>query len=613
MSGKKIQWILFTLYMAIFGSYVGLELDTFIGDLPFFRTHTLIVFLNLLVIPLLPVAIFAFRPPEKSTHHRRTTRMVNLFIAGATSIFFHFAVFLALYKSVRKTDFDFYFFWYNIADTIPAMWILFAPWFPVALLSIVLFGYFQKHACAPVTLRCRKSPFTAGLILSGLLIAGVVSQIATLHSLRGSAAGFIYASFISDRQLRNDYRDLYDHHISLLREDSPEITDRFDPAAFGEVVIAVKMESLNGFLTGHAITPQLMRAAKDGVLFPEFYSNAIQSLRGYECILCGVPPGAERALVDNYPADELSTMPCLPRTFSDLGYQSIYFFGGSRNPRIVRFAESIGFDRVLADEIMHPEDTKYPWGYREDIFYLRAFDYLQEHYRDEKLFVFFDTGATNHTPFEVLDDSLLDTIPYPRPSNFMERISNTTFVQDEYFGRLYDMYRKYYAHRGSLIAVSDHSWPISIHEDNIYNERGAWEENFMISLLFVPPDPAASNYDLGATVELRFSQMDIYPTVLDLLGLRLEHLLGESFAPWLLRIPAGERPETIGDKLSIQPYGGGFISVVRYPEKYLFDILGGTVEIYDLEQDPLEQSPSVRPFDEYLPMIHAFFHRDIKS
>ena len=163
----------------------------------------------------------------------------------------------------------------------------------------------------------------------------------------------------------------------------------------------------------------------------------------------------------------------------------------------MRLFESIGFEKILAGDIVQPDDVMYDWGYREDSFFTRVDEYLQKHYAREKLFIFITASATNHTPFKVRDNRLLDKIPYPDPKTFGERISNTTFAQDAYFGHLYDIYTKRYAQRGSLIALSDHSWPIEQHKHNIYNERGAFEENFLAAMLFVPPVPMRKNFAVG--------------------------------------------------------------------------------------------------------------------
>jgi hypothetical protein len=603
--GQRLRkWGIPLLYLAIFGSYCGLEIDSFIGDLPFFQIRTLLIFVNALFVLLIPILLYLF---VSSIQRLWTNRPIRIATLALTSVYFHFAAFIAIYKSVRKMDFDFYLIWYNIADTLPTLWKLFAPWFPIVAISITVYALFQKQAYAPLADLVRKSPRKAGSILAGILVLSGLCQVLTLNSIRGSASGFIYSSFLSDRRLRNDYREFYQKNIAELQADKPITGKEFDPSVLGDFVFVVKQESLNGLLTGPKVTPQLMRAAEDGIMFPKLYGNSVQSLRGYECILCGAPPSAARDLVDDYPPEEIKKLSCLPKLFKELGYRTLYFFGGSRNPRIVQFARSAGFERVLADEIMQPEDTRFDWGYREDIFYTRVDQFLQKHYRNEKLFVFIDTGATNHTPFKVLDKALLNRIPFPDPHKFEENLSNTTFVQDAYFGSFYDLFKKRYAPRGSLIAVSDHAWPIPIHKYNIYNERGAYEENFLASLLFVPPSEGRIHFNKGTTVTQRYSQMDLLPTILDLLGMEEKSLLGESFAPWLLATPNGKRLGPMKAKISIQPYGGGYISIVRYPEKYLFDVLGSNVHGFDLEKDPEEKFPTARSIEESMPLIREFF------
>ena len=603
---EKISSALLILYLAILGSYWGLEIDSFVGDLPFFHLHTLLLFINIFFIPLLPLLFYVCMASIPRLWHKRIAH-----IAAFTLSTFYLLViiFLSLYKSVRRIDFDFYFLWYNREDVLPVIWKIFAPWIPVIIILAAVLLFVQKNASAYATQWFRRSSVTAWKITTALLACSILCQAVSLRTVRGSVSGFIYANFISDRKIRDDYHELYTKHIAALGKDLPQPTARFNPSALGDVIFIVKQESLNGLLTGPEITPQLLRAASDGALIPQLYGNSIQSLRGYECILCGVPPSAVEALADNYSEKELSDLNCLPKLFRNLGYHTLYFFGGSRNPRIVHFAESIGFEKVLADEITLPDDIKFAWGYREDVFYSRVHQYLETHYTGQKLFVFIDTGATNHTPFKVLDATLRDKVPFLHPKNFTENISNTTFAQDAYFGLLYDLFKQDYGERGTLIAVGDHAWPISAHKDNIYNERGSYEENFLTSLIYIPPATQDTEFDIGAIIPSRFSQMDIMPTILDLLGMERPSLLGESFAPWLLKTSDGEKPDLETTNLSIQPYGGGFISVVQYPRKYLFDVLGGNVNIYDLAQDPDEHSPTVHRSNDYLHIIHDYFQK----
>jgi len=604
---NKFKWCAFTLYMAIAGSYCGLEIDTYVEDLPFFQPYTLLLFINVLFVMLLPALVYA-AVSRIPVFRKKRALLIPVLILN--SLYLHLVILLAIYKSERNSDFDFFFFWNNISVALSVLWRLYAPWLFLLVFLIILVAFFQIPAFSPILNGLRKSSVKGWSVFILLVASSICCQVLTLGSIRGSAAGFVYTNFLSDRTLCNDYRELYRDHIASLRSADMDITGTEDPSILGDIVFFVQQESLDSLLVSPEITPRILEASHDGILFREFYGNSIQSLRGYECILCGVPSSTERALVEDYPIEALDELNCLPKIFKALGYRPILFYSGNPNPRVTDFFKYIGFEETHADDIMQPGDVQYDWGFREDIFFTRVDEYLQKHHLNEKLFVFITASASNHTPFGVLDNALQDKVPYPEPEKFQESLSNTTFVQDTYFGHLYDIYRRHYAERSTLIAVSDHAWPIPRHKHNIYNERGAYEENFLITQLFVPPLSRRKDYAVGTTVPYRFSQMDIYPTLLDLIGLKQDRMLGESYASWLLSSGETMRRKPQKTKLSLQPYGGGFVSVVEYPRKYLFDLLGKNVKIYDLEKDPEERSPEKRDPNGYLHLIEEFFHNE---
>jgi hypothetical protein len=600
---KKTHWFLFILYLAIWGSYCGLEVNTFVEDLPFFHATTFLIFLNALFVLLVPLLLYSISVLIRPLSSRRTVRTGVLIF---NSIYFHLAILFSIYKADRHVDFDFYFFWYNLSVALSVLWKLFAPWLFALAITITIFIFIQKAAFSPAIEILKKSR-KAWIFILVLTISSIVCQLATIRIVRSSAAGFLYTNFLANRYLKNEYRELYNKYITDLQSKKPKAGEHVDPSILGDTIILVQQESLNDLLVSPRVTPQMINASRDGLLFRKLYGNSIQSERGYECILCGVPPSTEGDLVRDYSDEAIKKLPCLPRVFKDLGYRPLLFYSGNPNPRVTHLFEVIGFENILADEIMKPGDVQYAWGYREDIFFTRVDEYLQKHYKNEKLFIFITASASNHTPFKVLDKSLLNRVPFPQATEFEEHLSNTTFVQDVYLGFLYDIFKKHYSHRGSFFAVSDHSWPIPIHKHNIYNERGAFEENFLISMLFVPPDFRKSEFTTGATLSERFSQMDIAPTIMDLVGLKQDFMLGESFAPWILASRTPERSKPRKTKISVQPYGGGYISAIQYPEKYLFDVLGSNVKVYDLNKDPHEQAPEIRDAAQYMHLLRDFF------
>ena len=605
---RKLSSVLFILYLAIWGSYCGLEINTFVEDLPFFQVTTLLLFINVVLILLIPPLLYWLCIQVPQRWKKNLMPAVLIF----NSIYVHLAILLAIYKAGRHMDFDFNYFWYNLSVAWSVLWKLFAPWLVVIFLSLTAFVFLQSLIFDPavrILNKCANISWRSRLALGLVIAACALCQFFTITTVRGSAAGFLYAGFFSDYLLRNEYRGLYVNHLRELQANGIRGAENGDASRLGDMIIMVQQESLNGLLVGPDVTPQLLRAAKNGILFSEFYGNSIQSQRGYECILCGVPPHIGGQLIEEFPFEDVEKIGCLPRQFKAMGYQPIAFYGGDPNPRTTRLFEAMGFERIIADDIMQPGDVMYEWGYREDIWFTRVHDYIMNNFMTGKFFIFITASATNHTPFKVLDKRFHDKVPYVNPKKFEENLSNTTYVQDAYFGLLYDLYRENYSDRATMIAISDHSWPIPIHKHNIYNERGAFEENFRIAMLIIPPS-TSGEFAVGTTVAQRFSQMDILPTFLELSDIRQDYWLGESFTPWLLVNPDRARTAPQKLKVSIQPYGGGFIAVHRYPQKYLFDLLGKDVKIYDLLNDPGETSPAIYATEQYISLIHEFFRND---
>ncbi|MDR0843573.1 MAG: hypothetical protein LBP68_09175, partial [Acidobacteriota bacterium] len=136
---RKLSWVLFVLYLAVWGSYCGLELDSFVEDLPFFQTSTLLLFINVVFILLIPPLLYGLCARAQFFGKRYLLPTVLV----ANSIYVHLAILLAIYRSDRNMDFDFNYFWYNLSVAWSVLWKLFAPWLVAIALSLVVFIFLQ--------------------------------------------------------------------------------------------------------------------------------------------------------------------------------------------------------------------------------------------------------------------------------------------------------------------------------------------------------------------------------------------------------------------------------------------------------------------------------------
>jgi hypothetical protein len=127
----------------------------------------------------------------------------------------------------------------------------------------------------------------------------------------------------------------------------------------------------------------------------------------------------------------------------------------------------------------------------EDIFYRRVFEYLEK-FRNEKVFVYIVAGSANHYPFfdseiEKMFISLKAQLPFQAPRTFRERMANTTYIQDHFFGEMYRQLLSYrFGDTSQMFVLGDHSWPTEVHQGNDHNLKGAFQENFVTTrLLFL--------------------------------------------------------------------------------------------------------------------------------
>ena len=171
-------------------------------------------------------------------------------------------------------------------------------------------------------------------------------------------------------------------------------------------------------------------------------------------------------------------------------------------------------------------------------------------------------------------------------------MANTTYLQDYFFGKMYEeLFAPEYAKNSHMLALGDHSWPTEIHKGNNYNLNAAFQENFVTSMAVIPAESAAGHdrYRIRTEVSSLRSYLDIVPTVMEMYRLRQNNYYGKSFFK-----DFGGDGSSVGDKrcvVSVQPFSGGYIAVVNYPIKHIFDLRKGIVTVYNLAEDPTEMNP----------------------
>ena len=157
-----------------------------------------------------------------------------------------------------------------------------------------------------------------------------------------------------------------------------------------------------------------------------------------------------------------------------------------------------------------------------------------------------------------------------------ENFANAIRVVDNYLKTFFEeLKNRDYLKNSIVVLTGDHSFPNGEH-DIYHNETGFFEEFFRVPLLILP-----GNYHKPLRVkEKSYSQVDIAPTLLDLINIQTSHSFQGS------SILSGKKTF----QFLVQPYSGTFLGVVDYPFKYVFHEKTGKEFLFNLKNDPQEKS-----------------------
>lgn len=535
-------------------------------------------------------------------------RWVLYFFAFLATTYHLFNTFLQFYFLNRRFSFDLSLFFLNKDIALKTVWLAYSNQLSVFLIFIALHILYFVEAVVFISyfrrkLVSTKDKSTALIITLMITCVGVFIinyKKSEMYTVVSPIAG-------SDNEAKKIY--IKNHALQLKKLDSLVPVSSGQTA--NENIIVLQLESLNSDLLDQKTTPNLTKIANDGVYMPKMQSSSVNSLRALESILCGLIPSL--SLDISKLGVNLYDLNCLPKILSKNDYKTFYFMSADVLNDTKPFVTKVGFDETHFEDIMKPNDKKLNWGYRDDIFLQRVFEYLEK-YKGEKLFVFIDLSS-NHFPFWDLSKQELpefnSKIPYLNPKTFKEKLQNTTFIQDTFIGEFYEKYKKEYANNTALIVFGDHSWPYGIHNNNNYNENNIWQENLVTPFIYIPVKTKVRQYAVGGKINKIYSQYDVPSTILDTLEI-FDSFNKQSFFNELIK--PSETNINNACIISTQPYSGGYISLLKYPEKYIFNLRKQVVDTYDLNKDPNELSPKENNITQnYLNILEGCLRENIQT
>ncbi|MEI6288430.1 MAG: sulfatase-like hydrolase/transferase [bacterium] len=321
-------------------------------------------------------------------------------------------------------------------------------------------------------------------------------------------------------------------------------------------IIILQLESFSDKMVNSTTTPNFWNFAKENVYFPKFISNNVQTILAQENILCSVPGSFRSKLSDD---DSEKKLFCLPAILKNAGYRTLFFQDLELSfADTGKFMSGSGFDEVHGPEIAKAGDPKLLWGYQEDIFYKRVFDFIaNNNSTNTRNFIYIAISATNHWPFKLSANKEMET-PFIQPKTPFDQLVDTTYLQDKYLGSALEQIKeKFPTENYTLIILGDHSVPFGfgLHENSKAN-WGYYQDGFVTSMAIKVGKEKTYQHQI---ISDAYSQMDIMPSIAYLFGITTtESVWSGSF--WQKNNPNKKI-------IMIQPFADRYLNILLPNEK----------------------------------------------
>jgi lipoteichoic acid synthase len=320
-------------------------------------------------------------------------------------------------------------------------------------------------------------------------------------------------------------------------------------------------------------TPFLDELSKDSLMFERAYAVVPHTSKALVASLCGVPPPLDTAKTESEPG--IIPARCVPHLLKEHGYRTVFFQSATekfeRRPQLV---DNMGYKDFFATQDMSKEgfeETNY-FGYEDNIMLEPSREWLEEN-GDEPFLATYLT-ATGHHQYVV--PHRYGKKKFVEDERF-NRYLNTMRYQDFFLMNLFAQYKDLGLYEDTIfIVLGDHGegfdeHGLKQHDNTIY------EEGLRIPLVI----HQAERWEGGEWIEPAVSELDVLPTVADLLGYRIE---GGTYPGASMLDPPQHRT------LRASCYHvRTCLASIRDDEKYIYNYGNKADEYFDLSEDPQER------------------------
>jgi arylsulfatase A-like enzyme len=324
-------------------------------------------------------------------------------------------------------------------------------------------------------------------------------------------------------------------------------------------------------------TPFLASLADRSLLVNKAYTVVPHTHNALAATNCGIAPP-----LDPWGTKVLSyyepPTACLPELLSEQGYNNVYFMSqeGSfeSSPRIL---ENIGYEEFRSVDTMDKEGfekTNY-FGYEDEVMLEPSKEWLEEN-GDEPFLATYLTSAPHH-------DYLAPEKRYGGKQftndELINRYLNSVRNQDFFLKNLFDQYKELGLYEDTVfVIVGDHGEAFGEH-GRYQHDNAIYEEGLRVPLIIHDP----RRFEEGARLTGPVNQLDLLPTVADLLGYEVQ---GGEYPGYSLLGPIPANRTLMASCWN----AAGCLASIKGTEKYIYHFDDKPEELFDLSKDPAEKN-----------------------
>ena len=322
-------------------------------------------------------------------------------------------------------------------------------------------------------------------------------------------------------------------------------------------------------------TPYLDSLSKKSLMAERAYTIVPHTSKAITAINCGIDPHLVREITEAEPGGVPAR--CLPELLKEQGYDSVWFSSATEYFEDRRsLVQNFGYDEFYPVDTMNKAGFQMSnyFGYEDDIMLQPSRDWLERH--KDRPFLATYLGVTGHHQYIPVDRyGLKDYSDFPP----LDHYQNSVRYLDFFVKNVIDQYKELGLYDDTIFVIyGDHGeafgeHDLFQHDDTIYQEG--------LKVPFIIHEPG--RFEHGRRVATLTNQLDVLPTVLDLLGFKVTggHYPGIS----LLSGPAEDRTLYFS---CFDEYR--CLASIQGDEKYIYFFGNQPPEVYDLGSDPLEQN-----------------------